>query len=88
MNAAKIIMNDTNTIPVSIIFLSPYIKYINTIIETSPINPAHNAHANALSQRLGLIFSSCIKINGAGNVPSFNALDNAFADSVVNDPSI
>lgn len=52
------------------------------------MSPARNAQLNALSHNVGLIFSSCISINGAGNVPSFNALDNAFADSVVNEPSI
>jgi hypothetical protein len=62
--------------------------YIRTIIATSPSNPARNAHDNALSPSVGLIFSSCIRINGAGNVHSFNAFDNAFADSVVNHPLI
>lgn len=54
----------------------------------NPANPARNAHVNALSPSDGLIFSSCIRIKGAGNVPSFNALESAFADSVVNDPLI
>jgi len=54
----------------------------------NPINPARNAQLKALSHKLGLIFSSCIKINGAGNVPSLSALDNALADSVVNDQLI
>jgi len=63
-------------------------KYIRIQIAIIPINPARKAPFNALSHKLGLIFSSCIKINGAGNVPSFNALDNSLADSVVNDPSI
>lgn len=58
------------------------------MIQINPINPARNAHVNALSPSDGLIFSSCIRINGAGNVHSFNALDNSFADSLVNDPLI
>jgi hypothetical protein len=62
--------------------------YIKTIIATSPINPARNAHDKALSPSVGLIFSSCIRINGAGNVHSFSALDNSFADSAVNHPFI
>lgn len=53
-----------------------------------PINPARNAPLKALFPSVGLIFSSCMRINGAGKVPSFNALDNCFAESVVNDPLI
>jgi len=58
------------------------------MIAKNPINHASKDHVNALTPKLGLIFSSCIRINGAGNVHSFNALDNALADSVVNDPLI
>jgi hypothetical protein len=58
------------------------------MIAKRPINHAHRAHVNALSPNDGLIFSSCIRINGAGKVPSFNASESCFADSVVNDPLI
>lgn len=70
------------------IFLYPYIAYINIIIAKKPTSPARNAPVKALSPSDGLIFSSCIRINGAGKVHSFNALDNCFADSLVNDPLI
>jgi len=62
--------------------------HINIMIAKNPINHASKAHVNAFTHRLGLIFSSCIKINGAGNVPSFNESDNCFADAVVNDQLI
>lgn len=68
--------------------MTPYIQYNNIIIATNPINPARNAPFNALSPSDGLIFSSCIRINGAGNVPSFNESESFLADSVVNDPLI
>ena len=58
------------------------------MIATKPINPARNAPVNALSPSDGLIFSSCIRINGAGNVPSFKESASCFADSVVNDQLI
>ena len=58
------------------------------MIAKKPINHASKAPVNALTQRLGLIFSSCMRINGAGNVHSLSALDNCLALSVVNDPLI
>ena len=88
MNAARTVKDVINTIPVRIIFLYPYMLQIKIMIAKKPINHANNAPVNALTHRLGLIFSSCIKIKGAGNVPSFNALDNCLADSVVNDQLI
>ena len=63
-------------------------KYNNTIIAKNPIKPARNAPFNALSPSVGLIFSSCIRINGAGNVPSFKESESCLADSVVNDQLI
>ncbi|NTU73990.1 hypothetical protein HGB07_07590 [Candidatus Roizmanbacteria bacterium] len=63
-------------------------KSINTAIAMNPANIARNAHVNALSPSVGLIFSSCMRISGAGNAPSLRASDNSFALSIVNDPSI
>ena len=88
MNAARTAKNEINTIPVRIIFFRPYMKYNNTMIAMSPTNPARNAQVKALSPSEGLIFSSCIRINGAGKVHSFKAFDSCFADSVVNEPLI
>ncbi|MEI7557633.1 MAG: hypothetical protein WCJ45_02025 [bacterium] len=58
------------------------------MIAINPANHANKAPVNALSPSVGLIFSSCIRINGAGKVPSFKASESCLADSVVNDPLI
>jgi hypothetical protein len=49
---------------------------------------ASNAQFKAFSHNVGLTFSSCISINGAGNAQSFNWLVSSFADSAVKLPSI
>jgi hypothetical protein len=54
----------------------------------NPITIANNAQFKAFSHNVGLTFSSCIKINGAGNAQSFNWLVSSFADSGVKFPSI
>jgi hypothetical protein len=53
-------------------FLHPYINVIYNHIAMKPIAIANNAQFNAFSHNVGLTFSSCIKINGAGNAQSFN----------------
>ena len=54
------------------------------MIAKNPATPAQRDPVRALVHSVGLIFSSCIKINGAGKVPSFNALANSLAESTVN----
>jgi hypothetical protein len=61
---------------------------IITAIAIKPISPAIIAHTRALFPKLGLIFSSCIKISGAGIAQSFSAVASSLADSLVNEPSI
>jgi len=61
---------------------------IITAIAIKPISPAIIAHTRALFPKLGLIFSSCIRINGAGIAQSFKAVASSFADSLVKDQSI
>ena len=53
-----------------------------------PTSAARKAPVNALSPSVGLIFSSCMSTNGAGNVPSLRELESCFAESTVNQPLI
>jgi len=57
-------------------------------IAINQIAIAKIAPFNAFSHNVGLTFSSCIKINGAGNAHSFNLVVSSFADSAVKLPSI
>jgi hypothetical protein len=68
--------------------LKSYIISINTHIAINHAKAAHKAPFNELSQRVGLIFSSCINTKGAGKAQSFNASANSLALSAVNEPSI
>jgi hypothetical protein len=59
-----------------------------TNIANIPTNAAIKAEFKALSHSVGLIFSSCIRTNGAGNAPLFRESTNSFAPSIVKSPSI
>jgi hypothetical protein len=61
---------------------------INRNIANIPIPAATNAQVKALVPSVGLIFSSCISTNGAGNAPSLSASTSSLAESGVNHPSI
>ena len=69
-------------------FLIQYITNINTNIAIIHTRVAINAHENALSHKVGDIFSSCLSISGAGRAHSFNEFTNSFADCGVNCQSI
>jgi len=59
-----------------------------TYIASIQTKVASKAHCNALSPKVGAIFSSCIKINGAGNAQSFRESTSSFALSIVKFQSI
>ena len=69
-------------------FLTLYINNIIKYIATIQITIASIDELNAFSHRVGLTFSSCIRINGAGKAQSFNEFTNSFAESEVNCQSI
>ena len=60
--------------------------YRNMTINHAAI--ASKAQLKAFSHSVGLTFSSCIRINGAGSAPSFSWLVSSLADSAVKFPSI
>ena len=66
------------------------LQVLGTILskENYKIAAANNAIFSAFSHNVGLIFSSCISISGAGKVHSFNESTSSFADSIVKFPSI
>jgi hypothetical protein len=61
---------------------------IITAIAAKPTSQAIIAHVSAFVHKLGLIFSSCIKISGAGIAQSLRAVASSLADSLVKDQSI
>jgi hypothetical protein len=61
---------------------------INTEIAMNQTNKAIRDHVRAFSHKLGDIFSSCMRIKGAGNAQSFKESDNCLALADVNEPSI
>jgi|GEM_PF-2864910 len=94
--AKSISLRNANSITINIIivdkaiiaFFDLYINNINKYIAMIPARVAIKAQLNALSHNVGLTFSSCIRINGAGRAQSFNEFTSSFADSGVNCQSI
>lgn len=88
MNNAKTTICSTKIITETVAFFTPYIRRIIKKINIIPTNAATRAPFNAFTHNVGLIFSSCININGAGNAHSFNESTSSFADCGVKLPSI